>query len=301
MKQIFIRNHPAHAGYWIYRGYAKAWESLGYQTHFYDDVNEIVEKANGKDYDIMGVDYYLTPRHYDIVKKANRAYFFVNPNDFPYPWGTHKNYVYHGPEEIINTINSLDNAYLWTWLDTVEYHTKWKDVHVLPLAYDSISYSNNIKSDKYAYDVCYIGGWANNGFDEKRRIMMRHFAKFKDSGLKCGIFINKNLTHEQENIILYNSKVSLNIHDEYQRQLGLDTNERTFKSLGLTGALVSDNVTQLKRIFPDCPVANDPAQMLQMVRYLIDSEELQTIKQQNRHNILSNHTYVHRVKEMLEW
>ena len=301
MKQIFIRNHPAHAGYWIYRGYVKAWESHGYKVHLYDDITEVPSRANGHDYEIMGVDYYLSQQHYDVLEKAKKAYLFVNPNHFPYPWGTHKNYVYHGPDEIVNTINSFDHVHLWTWLDSTEYHVRWKDVHVLPLAYDNISYNSDIKSDKYKFDVCYIGGWANNGFNEKRKIMIQHFSKFKDSGLKCGIFINKDLTHEQENIILYNSKVALNIHDQYQRELGLDTNERTFKSLGLTGALVSDKVTQLTRLFSDTPVANDPAQMLQMVKYLISSNELQEIKQQNRKNILDNHTYVHRVKEMLEW
>ena len=71
--------------------------------------------------------------------------------------------------------------------------------------------------------------------------------------------------------------------------------------MALGGALVSDSVAQLTRLFPDTLVANAPAQMLQMVKQLILSEELQTIKERNRQNILENHTYVHRVKEMLEW
>jgi hypothetical protein len=76
-------------------------------------------------------------------------------------------------------------------------------------------------------------GRADNGFDEKYKIMMSHFSAFKDSGLKMWIFVGKNLTHEQENKLLYNSKVAINIHDAYQRELRLDTNERTFKALGL--------------------------------------------------------------------
>ena len=68
-------------------------------------------------------------------------------------------------------------------------------------------------------NICYIGGRANNGFDEKYKIMLKYFAKFRHSKLKTGIFINKNLTHEQENLILCNSKVCLNIHDYYQRTL----------------------------------------------------------------------------------
>ena len=95
--------------------------------------------------------------------------------------------------------------------------------------------------------------------------------------------------------------VSLNIHDDYQRQLGLDTNERTFKSLGLTGVMVSDNVTQIKNIFPSVPLASDPEEMVEIVKIFINSDELDDTKQKNRENILQNHTYVNRVKEMLEW
>ena len=301
MKQIFIRNHPSHAGYWIYRGYAKAWEALGYKTQFYDNIAEVPKMANGEEYDVMGVDYYLSDQHYPVLEKANRVYMFVNPNHFPYPWGTHKNYVYHGSQHIIDTVNSLDNTHLWTWLDSTQYHTKWKDVHKLPLAYDSISYTDEVDSEKYKFDVCYIGGWADNGFNQKSKIMMKHFAQFKDSGLKCGLFIGKDLTHEQENTILRNSKVALNIHDDYQRELGLDTNERTFKSLGLTGVMVSDNVTQIRNMFPSVPLTSDPEEMVEIVKIYINSDELEDTKQKNRENILQNHTYVHRAKEMLEW
>jgi hypothetical protein len=280
MKQIFIRNHPAHAGYWIYRGYAKAWESLGYKVQFYDNIVDIPKMANGEEYEVMCVDYYLSDQHRSVLENANRVYMFVNPNHFPHPWGTHKNYVYHGSQQNIDMANSFDNVHLWTWLDSTQY---------------------NIDSEKYKFDVCYIGGWADNGFNQKSQIMMKHFAQFKDSGLKCGLFVGKDLTHEQENIILRNSKVALNIHDDYQRQLGLDTNERTFKSLGLTGVMVSDNVTQIKNIFPSVPLASDPEEMVEIVKIFINSDELDDTKQKNRENILQNHTYVNRVKEMLEW
>jgi hypothetical protein len=88
----------------------------------------------------------------------------------------------------------------------------------VPLAFDNISYEY-LEDSKFKFDVCFVGGRANNGFDEKYKIMMTHFSAFKDSGLKCGIFVGRNLTHEQENKLLYNSKVAINIHDAYQRTL----------------------------------------------------------------------------------
>ena len=158
------------------------------------------------------------------------------------------------------------------------------------MAYDSISYKS-VENKNYEYDICYIGGWANNGFDEKRKIMIEIFREFKGSGLKCGFFINKNLTHEQENLILCNSKVSLNIHDAYQRSLGFDTNERTFKSLGLNGILISDEVDQLKRIFPEIKISNNPTELVDLTKEYISltDKKRNDIKEYNKQNILENH------------
>ena len=123
-----------------------------------------------------------------------------------------------------------------------------------------------------------------------------------NSGLKCGFFIEKNLSHEQECALLYNSKVCLNLHDAYQRKLGLDTNERTFKSLGLNGLLVSDTVAQLNRLFPSVRTSLDAEELVQITKdYLsLTEQELNDIKNKNRQDILDNHTYVHRVEELLK-
>ena len=197
----------------------------------------------------------------------------------------------------------MPNNILWTWgMMSTEwknnYFREWKDFNVIPLAFDSISYES-AEDPAYEYDVCFVGGWADNGFNEKKPIMLSHFKHLMNSGLKCGIFINKNLTHQQENLILYNSKVALNIHDAYQRILGNDSNERTFKSLGLTGALVCDNIRQVGEMFPKLPLYNTPEEMVEQVQgYLSNPKQLQETKEHYRDLIANNHTYVHRVKQM---
>jgi len=129
--------------------------------------------------------------------------------------------------------------------------------------------------------------------------MLSHFKHLMNSGLKCGIFINKNLSHQQENLILYNSKVALNIHDAYQRILGNDTNERTFKSLGLTGALVCDNIRQTNEMFPELPLYNTPEEMIEQIHgYLNNQNQLKKTKEHYRNLIANHHTYIHRVKQM---
>ncbi len=93
----------------------------------------------------------------------------------------------------------------------------------------------------------------------------------------------------------------MNIHDAYQRHLGTDTNERTFKSLGLNGCLVSDTVGQLNRLFPDLKTSLDSNELVEITKqYLSLTEaELKNIKEENTQNILDNHCYTNRVEELL--
>lgn len=300
--KIYIKEHKAHAGRWIYQGYYKAWESLGYDVEFFTNLNEISDKNN---FQIMTTDDSIREQDLKTLERCSRAYIFGQPKTFPKPWGSHPNFISMCPESVTQEINKMDNCFVWSWVDDISYHTQWKHVHTIPLAFDSVSYKNLKKS--FSYDVCYVGGWADNGFDEKRQIMYRFFKHFKDSGLKCGFFINKNLTHVQENTLLCNSKVCINIHDAHHLTNGFDTNERTFKTLGINGCLVSDRIgidketNQITRLFPEVPQVSSPEHMIEKVKELLmlPDDELVTIRDQNKQKILNNHTYIKRVEEFL--
>lgn len=298
--KVYIKNHPTHAGKWIYEGYERAWTALGYDIGHFTSLNEIDEKS---DYYIMATDYDVkNDSSYSSIVNSTKSFIFAQPNTFPEPWGRHPNFVSNASPSAIDLVNQTDNALLWTFSNNTSYHKKWKTVHTVPLAFDSIGY-NPKKDEKYSqYDVCFVGGWANNGFDEKRKIMIEIFSKFMDSGLKCGFFINKGLTHEQECDLIHNSKTTLNIHDAYQRALGYDTNERTFKSLGLNGALVSDKITQLNDLFPNVPTSLDSDTLVKDTKELLSltENEIRVIKESNKQNIAENHTYIKRVEQFLK-
>ena len=261
---VFIQDYDGVEGAmkWIYNGYHNAWENLGYTPYYMDKPDHALQhmcelSTSGQDYYIMASDIFWKAvrdacleldmeEGFDaVIKNSKKFFLFVLPVKFPPPWGGHNNFRTLLTTELIEFINEMDNHKLWTFIDSEREDVKknffspWKDVKTVPLAFDNISYKY-LEDEKYKFDVCYIGGRADNGFDEKYKIMWDHFSAFKDSGLKCGIFLGRNLTHEQENKILYNSKVSINVHDAYQRELGLDTNERTYKALGLTGVMVSE-------------------------------------------------------------
>ena len=298
--KVYIKNHPTHAGKWIYEGYKRAWIALGYDVEYFNKLDDI----NNKDeYYIMATDYDVkNDSSYSSISNSVKSFIFAQPNSFPFPWGNHPNFISNASDQAIDLINQTDNALLWTFSDDTRYHKKWKTVYTVPLAFDSIGYIPK-KDEKYSqYDVCFVGGWANNGFDEKRKIMIEIFSKFMDSGLKCGFFINKGLTHEQECDLLHNSKTALNIHDAYQRTLGYDTNERTFKSLGLNGILVSDTIAQLNNLFPSVPTSLNSNELVESVKGILSltNEEIRGIKEDNKKNIAENHTYVKRVEQFLK-
>jgi len=314
--KVYTPGYSAHAGKWIYEGYRNAWKELGYDvvvnatppSHTqgwttWSTPHPLTDEELKEEYVLMCVDGRVKSlsTFMEAARRSYKTFIFAQPNSFPAPWGSHSNFVSTAADEVINTLNQMDNVYLWTFGRVTTHHHKWKKVNTIPLAFDPISYLP-LKNENYnKYDICFVGGWANNGFNEKRKIMVESFNEFKKSGLKCGFFIGKNLTHEQENMLLYNSKISLNIHDAYQRVLGNDTNERTFKSLGLNGALISDKVEQLESIFPNVKTSNDPKELVRITKeYLsLTSRELNDFKEENRQMILDNHCYTHRVKELL--
>lgn len=282
---------------WINDGYKLAWEKMDFDVIPY---NDILEVDTDGDYHIMAWEYDIRDRQeaIQVIEKSKKAYFYAQPNYFPPPWGLHPNWQCSLADEMIETINQMEHVHLWNFGDTKkEYFFKWKDILSLPLAFDSISYKP-IEDPKCAYDICFVGGWANNGLNEKRAIMIEHFMEIKKLNLKCGIFINKDISLQDEANVLYNSNIAINIHDAYTRTIGCNYNERTFKSLGLTGFLISDKHTLLEKDFPDLPMAQTPKDMSELIVQYMD-QDLTELKEKNRLDILQNHTYINRVKKFI--
>tara|TARA_R110000824_G_scaffold10089_2_gene44830 strand:- start:8385 stop:9302 length:918 start_codon:yes stop_codon:yes gene_type:complete len=303
--KIYVYDYSSFAGHWIYRGYQAAWQALGYDVvkiSPHESLTSAIPDLN-EEYMIMLTDSGVSPDSIETIARSQKAFVYVQPNTFPQPWGTHPNFVSLAPLETIGALNNMDNAHLWTFTDyDAAYYNKWKKVNTIPLAFDSVGYEQ-LPDEKYKkFDISFVGGWANNGFNEKRKIMVDIFSKFMNSDLNCGFFVGKNLTHEQECKVLHNSRVTLNVHDAYQRILGLDTNERTFKSLGLNGCLVSDTVGQLNRLFPQLKTSLEADELVQITKdYLSLTEvELNDIKEHNRQMVMDNHCYTHRVKSLLK-
>lgn len=292
---VYIKHHGFGAGKWIYQGYANAFRMLDYEVEEFVDLASVDDDAEI----IMTTDSSInTEEDFVALGKAEKVFLFCQPTHFPEPWGKHPNFVCTLPADIIDTLNKCRHIVQWTFTKP-KYHDAWKNICHIPLAFDHVTYRLPRRNTEYEYDVCFIGGRANNGFDEKAKIMQAYFDAIEKTGAKCGFFVDQNLTNEQERDILYNSKIAINIHDAYQQKLGLDINERSYKALALSGFMISDSVAAMSELFPEVPQARSPQHMAELAQQYL-SQDLREIKEKNREMILSSHTYVERVKRMLE-
>jgi len=297
--KIYIQKNTENAWKWIGSGYAHAFAYLDHSIEFIDNLFEIKTE---NPYKIFCRQDMVNEFNIFILEKSSATYLFVQPNHFPSPWGNHPSWQCHIDPQLIQKINKLKNVKKWTFCSDLNFFNLWEDVSILPLAFDNINYKSNV-CHNYKYDVCFIGGLANNGYNEKIKIMEQTLNSFISSGLKCGFSVNQNISHDAENQVLINSKVALNIHDGYQRHLGFDSNERTFKSLGINGILVCDDVKQVKDLFPFVCCDNDNEKLIEKVKEYcsLSIEDLNKVKHENKNKIEEQHTYIKRVEKLISY
>lgn len=305
--RIYIKNHPRNAGYWIYNlGYKSAWEAKGYSPILFDKLSDISKDST--EYYVMTLDSDIESNSsLEVLTKAKRVWLYVQPTYYPGKWGKSPLYLTSCSLTIRNILKDINHLHLWSYLDSNSSEDLFKGwnnkVHCVPLAFDDINYLPLIKATKakYAYDVCYIGGRANNGFDEKFQLLQKTFSAFENSGLNTGFFIDRSLTLDDEANILFHSEIGLNVHDVFQQLYGFDTNERTFKTLGLNGALFSDSVKQLQTMFPDITSSNEPSVLCSYIKEFLQltPKEKNDFKQKNKQVMIDNHTYKSRVETLL--
>lgn len=307
--KVFIKK-PSIQGAWIWilEGYRLAWQQKGYDTHYFNDIEEL-ESDNNNIIMIFDWDLYTKKEKYlKIFENSYKTYLFVQPNNFPNPWGMHPNFMSCLDQQYIDKINSIKNIKKWTILlqnEKDNYFSLWEGpIETIHFAYDSVNYEKLKIFDKsLEFDLCYVGSWANNGFDEKKQIMMKYFKELKKSGLNCGFFINKNLNIQQEASLLFSSKIGFNVHDNYARTLKLDLNERCFKTLGINGLTASDMPYLISKVLPSVNVIthDDIEPLIQEIKLYLEKysyNDLKELKNKNINVILNEHTYLNRVEQM---
>ena len=109
---------------------------------------------------------------------------------------------------------------------------------------------------------------------------------------------------DDEAKIYRSSLISINVHEQYQRQFGGDCNERTFKIPLCDGFEITDNVRCIASYFKEgeeIVIAKSKDEWFEQIRYYIrNPERREPIIAAGKRNVLQNHTYHNRARQMLQ-
>jgi spore maturation protein CgeB len=199
--------------------------------------------------------------------------------------------------------------------------------HTIPLAADR-TLLRPLSDSRFAADIAYVG----SALPEKREFFRRYVFPLRDefdlriygqdwtafdSALgwvqRVGQYFNvktlarirkPKLALEDEARIYASSKVSINVHEDFQRRFGGDCNERTFKIPLCGGFQVVDSVACIRKYF-DCTrelaIADTPREWVDAVRhYASHPQDREPIIRAGRERVLREHTYHNRARAMME-
>lgn len=199
--------------------------------------------------------------------------------------------------------------------------------HTIPLAADLVSLKFPVVGDRFKSDISYVG----TNLADKRDIIENGLLPLgnrfdlriygQDWTVKDRVFgwvqrggqlfnipylrsIQKpKLAIADEGEIYRNSLVSVNIHDSHQRKFGGDCNERAFKIPLCGGFQVSDQVQCLKKYFApekEIIIGENLSDWTEKINYFIKNpQDRLPIIEAGRNRVLNEHTYHHRVHQML--
>lgn len=201
-----------------------------------------------------------------------------------------------------------------------------KQFITIPLASDTNTIYPEF-SNKYIADISYIGTnlpekqkfFRDVIFPLKEELDVRFYGQdwtLKDKMLgiiqKIGQYYNlpylkkiqkPKLQLSDERKIYNSSQISINVHEEYQRIYGGDCNERTFKIPAAGGFEIVDDVECISQYFEagkEIVIAKNKMDWLEKIEYYLKNpQKKQRIVEAGRKRVLSEHTYVHRARQIL--
>jgi len=210
-------------------------------------------------------------------------------------------------------------------MDGFERETGYK-YHTIPLAADKIALKD-IFVEKFKSDVTYIGTYLpqkkeifkNYLFPLKKKYDIKIYGQdwtFMDRSIgfiqKIGQYFNipvvKSLRKPKlqlgdEGKIYKSSIVSVNIHEDYQKEFGGDCNERTFKIPFCGGFEITDDVACIHKYFKvgeEIIMAKDKKDWFDKIDYYIKNPEKRlAVIAAGKKRVLADHTYHNRVGQII--
>lgn len=198
--------------------------------------------------------------------------------------------------------------------------------HTIPLAADKTIMKFSF-SERFVSDIAYIGTYLPEkrhffkeyvlplnkhydlciyGQDWSRSERILSFAQkvgqyFNIRGLRT--IIKPKLALSDEASIYSSTKISINIHEDYQKKYGGECNERTFKIPLCGGFEITDDVAAIRKYFTDdeIVVARNKTDWFDKIDfYMKNPDKRIKIAEKGRIKVMSDHTYHNRVEQILK-
>lgn len=220
--------------------------------------------------------------------------------------------VYRHPRSV--ALAPLADAYFCFEQDDVTYLThKGIQAYFLPQACDtSIYYPQSLEKD---IDILFVG--ALYGYPTRIRLLKKVVETFPEAKIKIygvykpwyknplkwlfrekrNVFMNKNITPAEVNLLYNRSKVCINIHHEQSKN---GANPKVFEISGARAFQLVDYNPYIASIFANGEVGfyHSDAQLLSLIEQHLSSNDIEIV-QQAYDIIVSKHTFENRVSTVL--
>lgn len=331
------------AGRTIYHGYKNAFEDLGHTFYPFtveDSLEDFLERVqpdifmtSTHFYSQKFLDFHLLKKYRDKGMKV-----FVNTSFWNSP--IYKTRINEGNslKDDIKTINLIKEGmygdFFYNVVEQGDYRMDgFEEVtgypyYTIPLAVDSITLKNAEKQDKFIADISFIGTYLaqkRDFFNEyvfplKKKYNLKLYGQDwtqldRTLGFiqKVGQYFNipgvksirkPKLRLEDEGSIYASSIISINAHEEYQREFGGDCNERTFKIPFCNGFEISDNVKCIHKYFKvgeEIIVAESKQDWFDKIHYYIQNPDKRLeIITKGKERVSKDHTYHNRALQIID-
>jgi spore maturation protein CgeB len=325
----------------IYQGFKNAFVDLGHEFHTLtagDDMREMLDRISPDIFLTSSHFFYQKFINYSELRKyRDRGLFVLTKVDF---WNSPINKLRINEakslKDDVKTVELIKEGLLGdAFFHVVEQGDERMDgftqatgyeFHTIPLAADRILLSGQKFVERFKADVSFIGTYLpqKRQICEERLFPLQRLYDTKiygqdwtwwDKGLgfaqKVGQYFNvpglksfrkpKLQLHDEGNIYR-SSLISINIHEDYQRQFGGDCNERTFKVPFCGGFEITDDVACIRKYFAEdeMVIAESAKDWFEKIDYFVQHpDERLPLIEKGRARVARDHTYHNRVEMIL--
>lgn len=244
---------------------------------------------------------------------------FVKTVAWSYPWCTSDTsrdmlLVTATPDQaaIVKEINNFKGIITnYTQKNAEKFYHKWKDIGIdvisFPLAADTATYYPAEPKDRYKCDLSYVGNYwekkAKDGIDKYiLPLKEKHDLKiWGEWGWPAGLSSGK-LPFGADRDVFCSSKINLSLHEPHSRNLGIDVISRIFNIPACKAFQVSDYVKEINDFFrkDEIIMCKDAEDYHDKVAFYLKHPGLRAeIAEKAYRRVLREHTYKHRVNELL--